>query len=264
MSEMDKYYQVLGLKPGASEKEIVEAYKVLIKVWDPNRFLNDPNMQKIANEKMKGIDEAYKQLLIWIDRGHEKGRGAPELEVRPKADTVVSTPQPRATHRMEVQEQIASESKKYGSPTPSLHKPPLEASEGGAIWNPEAAGVWSFFFTPAFGSYLQMLNWRTLGEPAKASSAQAWFYASLVMLFIWFLVGMFMSGPKAEPNWFWLHILYLIIWYFASGRSQEKYVKAKFGTNYSKKPWGQALLIAVGASIGCSVVAVLLRYVFMV
>jgi len=46
---------------------------------------------------------------------------------------------------------------------------PLEANEAGAIWNPNAAANWSILFTPAFGSYLQMLNWRTLSEPAKAS-----------------------------------------------------------------------------------------------
>ncbi|MGD0917795.1 MAG: J domain-containing protein, partial [Thermodesulfobacteriota bacterium] len=37
MSEMDKYHQIMGLNPGASEKEIVEAYKDLVKVWHPDR-----------------------------------------------------------------------------------------------------------------------------------------------------------------------------------------------------------------------------------
>ncbi len=73
MDEMHKYYQILGLKPGASEKEILEAYKVLIKVWQPGRFSDDPNVQKIATEKIKEIDEAFKQLLIWIGSHHESG-----------------------------------------------------------------------------------------------------------------------------------------------------------------------------------------------
>ena len=65
-SEMDKCYQILGLKPGASEEEIRKTYEVLIKVWDPDRFLNDPKMQSIATERLKEIDEAYKKLMIGI------------------------------------------------------------------------------------------------------------------------------------------------------------------------------------------------------
>jgi len=71
---MEKYYQILGLKPGASEKEIVETYKVLVKVWNPDRFKDDPNIQKIATEKIKEIDEAFKQLLIWTGIPPEKGK----------------------------------------------------------------------------------------------------------------------------------------------------------------------------------------------
>ena len=82
--EMDKYYQILGLKPEASEKEILEAYKVLVKVWRPDRFSDDPNIQKIAIEKIKEIDEAFKQLLIWTGGPPGKGRETtePQLKIR--------------------------------------------------------------------------------------------------------------------------------------------------------------------------------------
>jgi len=84
MSDMDKYYQILGLKPGASEKEVLEAYKVLVKVWHPERFSDDPNIQKIATEKIKEIDEAFKQVLVWAGGSPEKVKEIPEpkLEVR--------------------------------------------------------------------------------------------------------------------------------------------------------------------------------------
>lgn len=62
MSEIDKYFQILGLKGGASEKEIVEAYKVLVKVWNPDRFSDDPHIQKIATEKIKEINKAYEYI----------------------------------------------------------------------------------------------------------------------------------------------------------------------------------------------------------
>jgi len=84
MSEIDKYYQILRLNPGASEEEIKEAYKDLVKVWHPDRFSDDPNIQKIATEKIKEIDEAFKQLLIWAGGPPQKEKEIPEpqLEVR--------------------------------------------------------------------------------------------------------------------------------------------------------------------------------------
>lgn len=84
MSEMDKYCQILGLKTEASEREILEAYKVLVKVWQPAQFSDDSNVQKIATEKIKEIDEAFKQLLIGVASHHERGRETtePQLKIR--------------------------------------------------------------------------------------------------------------------------------------------------------------------------------------
>ena len=82
ITEMDKYYYILGLKPGASEKEILEAYKVLIQVWNPSRFSDDPHIQKIATEKVTEIDEAFKQLLI--------GAGS-----RPRKEKEIAEPLPK-------------------------------------------------------------------------------------------------------------------------------------------------------------------------
>jgi formylglycine-generating enzyme required for sulfatase activity len=86
MDEMDKYYQVLGLKPGASEKEIVEAYKVLVKVWNPDRFSDDPGIQRIAIEKIKEIDEAFKQLLIWAGSPPQKEKEIPEPQIEGRTE----------------------------------------------------------------------------------------------------------------------------------------------------------------------------------
>jgi hypothetical protein len=146
------------------------------------------------------------------------------------------------------------------SDMPTQKDQPIQSqSNETAIWNPNAAANWSLLFTPAFGSYLQMINWRTLGENGKAISSQNWFYISLGILVIYVLMGIFMDNPKeAESAVRGLGFLFLLVWYFSSGRAQGKYVKARFGKTYAKKPWGKPLFIGVGAIIGYFIAAVVI------
>src|SRR5215212_2165298 len=57
-----KAYEVLGVKPGVSNRELKAAHRDLAKVWHPDRFLHDPRLQEKAQEKLKEINEAYEQL----------------------------------------------------------------------------------------------------------------------------------------------------------------------------------------------------------
>ena len=68
MTISDRFYEVLGVRPGASRQELKTAYRDLTKVWHPDRFAHDPRLQKKAEEKIKEINEAYDQLIslkIW-------------------------------------------------------------------------------------------------------------------------------------------------------------------------------------------------------
>lgn len=56
------FYEVLEIKPGATQTEIKQAYKSLVKKWHPDLFFNNPNLQLQAHEKFKKINEAYKKL----------------------------------------------------------------------------------------------------------------------------------------------------------------------------------------------------------
>ena len=60
--DQDKAYEVLGVKPGVSNRDLKAAHRDLAKVWHPDRFLHDPRLQEKAQEKLKEINEAYELI----------------------------------------------------------------------------------------------------------------------------------------------------------------------------------------------------------
>ena len=61
-ADLSKAYELLGVKPGVSIRELKAAHRDLAKVWHPDRFLHDPRLQEKAQEKLKEINEAYELL----------------------------------------------------------------------------------------------------------------------------------------------------------------------------------------------------------
>jgi len=55
-------YEVLGLKPGATQEEIKTAYRELVKKYHPDRYQDNP-LNDLAEEKMREINEAYETLM---------------------------------------------------------------------------------------------------------------------------------------------------------------------------------------------------------
>ncbi len=55
---MNDPYQVLGVKPDASDEEIKRAYRELARKYHPDNYQNNP-LADLAEEKMKEINEAY-------------------------------------------------------------------------------------------------------------------------------------------------------------------------------------------------------------
>ena len=78
-TELDRAYEVLGVKPGVSDRELKAAHRDLAKVWHPDRFVHDPRLQEKAQEKLKEINDAYEQLI-----SRHKRRVTPSPPPRPR------------------------------------------------------------------------------------------------------------------------------------------------------------------------------------
>lgn len=84
-------YDVLGVKPGVSDRELKAAHRDLAKVWHPDRFLNDPRLQEKAQEKLKEINAAYEQLIS----RHTFRPARPKANASDSAKTATSVRQAR-------------------------------------------------------------------------------------------------------------------------------------------------------------------------
>lgn len=81
---MNRYYEILELNPGASFEEVKQAYKDLVKVWHPDRFSQDPRLQRKAQEKLKEINQAYEKLKSY--------RSGPHAQTSPSHNPYRSAP----------------------------------------------------------------------------------------------------------------------------------------------------------------------------
>jgi DnaJ-domain-containing protein 1 len=60
--KISRCIEILGLKSGASQEEVNQAYRDLVNVWHPDRFVGNPRLQKKAEEKVKEINAAYEYI----------------------------------------------------------------------------------------------------------------------------------------------------------------------------------------------------------
>lgn len=54
-------YEVLGVKPGASQEEIKSAYRKLVKQYHPDQYGDNP-LKDLAQEKLAEVNKAYEML----------------------------------------------------------------------------------------------------------------------------------------------------------------------------------------------------------
>jgi hypothetical protein len=123
-------------------------------------------------------------------------------------------------------------------------QPPLlgQPTAAPALWNPGAVGSWSFLFTWAFGGFLLARNWKSLGDPARATRCMIWFCS----IFLWTLLALFTPDTQAWCGAFRGGglVIYLIFCWLEV-YPQGKFVKERFNDQYPRKSWKKPIACGV-------------------
>jgi uncharacterized RDD family membrane protein YckC len=89
-----KSYEILRLKPGASLSDLKLAYRDMVNVWHPDRFLQNPRLKEKAEQHLREINQAYEIALGFLSSaGKEKPKDEPggagkHTQSRPNAGSV--------------------------------------------------------------------------------------------------------------------------------------------------------------------------------
>jgi curved DNA-binding protein CbpA len=77
MENLERFYEILGVKPGATLKEIREAYKYLQEEYYPDYCSKSPQRQENAREALREIYSAYKKLKV-LHKDHSEDTASEE------------------------------------------------------------------------------------------------------------------------------------------------------------------------------------------
>jgi len=132
------------------------------------------------------------------------------------------------------------------TPEAATNAPP-QAPGDIALWNPNAAALWSVIFTPLFGAYLHALNWRALGDKEREEESMTWVFGAGALVLLMILIEVvtppgYSQGDRISHA---LEFAFLIAWYFTSARTQARLVKEKYGKSFPRKSWRKPLLMGL-------------------
>lgn len=121
-----------------------------------------------------------------------------------------------------------------------------------ALWRPSAVAAWSLLFTPVFGSWLLMHNWRVLGQPHAARTARRWLFASMAVLALELLAAAVSERVNGTtPLAQLIGMAWLGLWLLAAAAPQWQLVRRRFGRRYARRGWNGALAAAVVFGVAC-------------
>lgn len=87
--------RILDLEMDATEEQIRDAHRTMVKVWHPDRFQTDKSLRESAESKLKAVNTAYKFLCSTPASSGPRTRAKPTPEERyqaPREDSKESRP----------------------------------------------------------------------------------------------------------------------------------------------------------------------------
>jgi hypothetical protein len=84
-----------GLTRDATQVQIKDAYRVLAKVWHPDRFQSDEQLRRKAEEKLKEINSAYQLLTTNVAEGPDGRSSRPDPPKESQRASTTASAQPR-------------------------------------------------------------------------------------------------------------------------------------------------------------------------
>ncbi|MBD0336765.1 MAG: DnaJ domain-containing protein [Cyanobacteria bacterium Co-bin13] len=102
MSEIDRCFEILELRPGASKQQIKESYRRLAKRWHPDQFSQSDPQRQQAEVKIKLINDAYQRLKE--SPASESARSAPAQAAKQATTDIKTRPNSPQDHCAEANE----------------------------------------------------------------------------------------------------------------------------------------------------------------
>lgn len=91
MKSVKQCLEILGVNPNTTPDQIKVAYRDLVRVWHPDRFVHDKRLQQKAEEKLKEINDAYEQLQSAFAHAESRqAQASATSEIKPTRRTSVS------------------------------------------------------------------------------------------------------------------------------------------------------------------------------
>jgi alpha-tubulin suppressor-like RCC1 family protein len=93
-------YRLLELRPGATRAEVREAYRLLARVWHPDRFAGNPDLLARATTRQQELNDAYRRIIAALRAGEAAGaedrQSSPPPPSRPEGDPAAQREHPPA------------------------------------------------------------------------------------------------------------------------------------------------------------------------
>lgn len=124
--------------------------------------------------------------------------------------------------------------------------PPTPARHDIALWNPDAAALFSLLLTPLFGATLHFLNSRRLGDDTQSLKARLALASGALVTFGALSIGF--SNDVSVSNTFaasGMVAVYTLLWYVFIGHGQSQLVSARYGARYRKMTLWVPVVIAL-------------------